>query len=128
MASVRYDIRINRPADDVWAVVSDSPRIHEWFDGIDAVEVGDGTRTITLSMGISLGETIVTNDDALRRFQYSIVEGLPNARHLGTIDVLEDGEGASRVIYGTDVADELAPIVGPATEAGLKGLKAFVEG
>ncbi|MGO9912233.1 MAG: SRPBCC family protein [Acidimicrobiales bacterium] len=128
MASVRYDIRIARPADEVFAVVGDSSRITEWFDGIDAVELGDGTRTITLAVGISLGEKIVTNDAELRRFQYSITDGLPDAEHLGTIDVLEDGEGACRVVYGTDVSDNLAGIVGPATESGLKGLKALLEG
>jgi carbon monoxide dehydrogenase subunit G len=128
MASVRYDIRIARHPDEVFAVVGDSSRITEWFDGIDAVEVGEGTRTITLTAGISLAEKIVTNDAELRRFQYSIVDGLPDAAHLGTIDVLEDGEGASRVVYGTDVADGLAGIVGPATKSGLKGLKALLEG
>ncbi len=128
MSSLRYDIRIAQPAEVVWAVVTDSTRLPEWFEGISSVEVAEDSRTINLEIGISLGEKIVTNDPELRRFQYSIVEGLPDAGHLGTVDVLEDGAGASRVIYGTDVADNLAPIVGPTTEKALSGLKALVEG
>ena len=128
MASLRYDVRISRSADDVWAVITDSTRMTEWFDGIEAVHVGEGTRSLDLAVGITITECIVTNDPELRRFQYAIIEGLPDAAHLGTIDVLEDGPDASRVVYGTDVADALAPIVGPTTEAGLKNLKQLLEG
>lgn len=127
MATIRHDIRIAKPADDVWAVVTDSSRLGEYLDGIDSVELTEGRRTLNLSMGISIVEDIVTNDGALRRFQYSIVEGLPDAHHLGTIDVLEDGPEASRVVYSTEIADQYAPIVGPTTEGALSALKAKFE-
>ncbi len=53
--------------------------------------------------GLSIREEIVTNDDALRRFQYRIIEGpMPVDFHLGTVDVLDDPVGAL-VIYSTEI-------------------------
>ena len=34
IGSIRRQIRIDRPADDVWALVGDPARLHEWFPGI----------------------------------------------------------------------------------------------
>ena len=31
--SIRHEIRIDRPADDVWALAGDPTRLHEWFPG-----------------------------------------------------------------------------------------------
>jgi carbon monoxide dehydrogenase subunit G len=127
MATLRYDARIAKSPDEVWALVADSSRLADWFDGIDSVVVDDENRTLQLSMGITLVERIVTVDPALRRFQYSIIEGIPVTGHLGTVDVLEDGNG-SRVVYSTECSDDFAPIMGPSTEAGLNGLKKVLEG
>jgi hypothetical protein len=126
MASIRHDIGIDRSAESVWAVVRDSSRLPEWFDGIDSVDVEEHRRTVHLSIGLVLAEEL-TVDDKLFRFQYSITEGLPEASHLGTVDVLEDGASRSRVVYSTEVAEQYGAIVGPATEAALKGLKALLE-
>lgn len=128
MATIRHDIRINRPADEVWALITDSSRWPEWFENLDSVEATESERTVNFSFGVSLAETIVSNDHTLRRFQYAIKEGMPVEKHLGTVDVLEDGPDACRVIYSTDVDDSLAPIIDPGTEAGLRGLKAVAEG
>ncbi|MHB8669180.1 MAG: SRPBCC family protein [Acidimicrobiales bacterium] len=129
MASLRFDLRINRSADEVWKVVSDVGGIGSWFGGIESCEVNGDRRTIVLGGGITLEEEIVTNDDPLRRFQYRIVGGaVPVQFHLGTIDVLEDGQTA-RAIYSTEVQpDDLAALMGPAIESGLRGLKAHLEG
>ena len=128
MASVRYHIRINRSSDDVWKLVSDAAAISEWFPGIVTSSVDGSTRLVNMGEGLDLVEEIVTNDDELRRFQYRITGGvMPVEHHLGTVDVIEDGHGAL-VIYGTDVRpDELAGMVGPATEGGLEGLKKKLE-
>lgn len=128
MATLRYDVRIDRPADDVWAIVTDSSRLNEWFDGISSVDLGEDSRTLHLEIGIDIVEQIVTNDDVARRFQYSITEGLPDAHHLGTVDVLEDGDAACRVVYSTEIVADFVPIVGPTTEKALQSLKARAEG
>lgn len=128
MATVRAHARISRPADEVWKVVSNAGSM-EWFPGVEASSLEGSVRTVTFEGGIEVQEEIVTNDDELRRFQYRIVGGaLPVDFHLGTVDVLEDGDG-SIVVYGTDVQpDNLGKVIGPSTASAVAGLKKHLEG
>lgn len=128
MASLRSTARIARPADDVWAVVSDPAAISIWFPGIEQSTAGDGTRSCTLTGGHQLEEDVVNVDDERRRFQYRITGGMPVEHHLGTVDVLEDGPDSSLVVYSTEIkSDDLAGMMGPAVEGGVQGLKAHLE-
>jgi carbon monoxide dehydrogenase subunit G len=128
MATIREHVRIPRPADEVWKVVSDAGSM-DWFPGVEACSLSGTTRSVTFSGGIEVQEEIVTNDDALRRLQYRIIGGaLPVEFHLGTIDVLEDGDG-SLVIYSTDVApDGFAKPMGSSLRGAVGGLKQHFEG
>lgn len=128
MATIRHHARIDRPAADVWATVSDTGAISRWFPLIEESSVEGSTRSCTMKGGGRLVEEIVTSDDDLRRFQYRIVDGdMPVEHHLGTIDVLEDGDG-SLVIYSTDVTpDEVAGQMNGALAQGLEGLKQHLE-
>lgn len=127
MATIRKHVRIERPADEVWAVISDAGSISEWFPAIEASSADGDTRQVTLAGGMEVVEDIVTNDGELRRFQYRITGGVPVEFHLGTIDVLEDGDGAL-VVYGTDVEPgEIAGLLGPALEDALGNLKIRLE-
>ncbi|MDQ3430638.1 MAG: hypothetical protein M3467_00090 [Actinomycetota bacterium] len=84
--------------------------------------------TDALAGGHELREDVVNVDHGLRRFQYRITEGVPVDYHLGTVDVLEDGQN-SLVVYSTEITpDELADVVGPSIEGGVQGLKAHLEG
>lgn len=129
MATLRSDIRIDRPADEVWAVVSDAGRISEWFPGIQASSASAQGRSCELQGGVPLEEEIVTNDPGLRRFQYRIVGGgVPADSHLGTVDVLALDDGRSLVVYSTEITpDALADMMGPAIESGVQGLKEYCE-
>jgi hypothetical protein len=128
MASLRSIARIARPADEVWKVVSEPAGISAWFPGIEHATAADGARSCTLAGGHELHEDVVNIDAQLRRFQYRITGGLPVDHHLGTVDVLEDGEN-SLVVYSTEITpDELAEMVGPSVEGGVQGLKAHLEG
>lgn len=132
MATIRRELRIDRPADEVWAVVGDVGRIHEWFPGIVGCEVsttGDGTvvRTVTLGTGLRLEEHVVTNDPCLRRFQYRIVGGVLR-EHLGTVDVIELDAGSCLVVYGTDAEPPvMALVLGGASGEALAGIAALVD-
>jgi carbon monoxide dehydrogenase subunit G len=129
MATLRSHVTIERPADDVWSVVSDAGRISEWFPAIASSSASDDARSCQLQGGVPLEEEIVTNDAELRRFQYRIVGGgVPADSHLGTIDVLGLDDGRSLVVYGTEITpDELAATMGPAIEDGVRGLKEYCE-
>jgi hypothetical protein len=54
---------------------------------------------------------------------------MPVEHHLGTVDVLEEGEGQSLVVYRNEVTpDAIADLMGPSIEGGLQGLKAHLGG
>lgn len=127
MGSVRREVRIARPADEVWAVVGDPARIPEWFPGIVEATVDGTSRVITTASGLPMPEEIITNDPVLRRFQYRLATPLVQ-HHLGTIDVFDLGDGTSLVAYATDAEpDVLALVIGGAAGAGLRHLRDRLE-
>lgn len=127
MATMRETIHIDATPDKVWAEVREPLALLDWFDGIDGGEMVGNARK--LKMGdISVTEEIVTVDDDLRRFQYSITEmPIPVDYHLATIDVLEDGDG-TLIVYGVDVKpDMLGGILAPTISGAAKGMKKHFE-
>jgi hypothetical protein len=127
MGTVRREVRVDRPAADVWAVLGDPTTIQEWFPGIDDSVVDGTSRVITTTSGLPMPEEIVTLDHLQRRFQYRLT--IPLVRHhLGTIDVHDLGDGTSLVVYGTDAEpDTLALVIGGATGAALQELRRQLE-
>jgi uncharacterized protein YndB with AHSA1/START domain len=128
MATLRATVRIDRPADAVWAVVSDAAGITAWFPGFASARVSGGVRTLELGPDLEIVEDVVTSDDALRRFQYAITAApFPVEHHLGTVDVL-DIDGGALVVYSTEITpDTLGAVLGPSIEAGVAGLKEYCE-
>ena len=101
IGSIRHHIRVRRSADDVWALVGDPARLHEWFPGIVSCTVDGTTRVITTGAGFPMPEEILVNDPVQRRFQYRITAGLFQY-HRGTIDVIDLDDGTCLVVYSTD--------------------------
>ncbi len=127
-ASVRRELRIARPAADIWAIVGDPARLHEWFPGVTACEVSGDTRVITTGSGIPMPEQLLTIDPLQRRFQYRITAPLFK-EHLGTIDVIGLGDGTSLVVYSTDADPAtLALVIGGATGQALFRLRDLLDG
>jgi hypothetical protein len=123
MGTVRRHIFIDSPADEVWALVGDPARLHDWFP-ITSCEVVGNKRWINLASGLRFEEDIITLDHDLRRFQYSIVNNLIVKSHLGTVDVIPDGPNRCMVMYGTDIDPEpMGLIIIGAAGAGLKKLQ-----
>ena len=109
MATIRHHARIDRPADEVWALVTEAGDI-TWMDGIDACSMEGDVRTVA-TMGMEIQEQVTTNDGALRRLQYSIVGGpMVPEHHVATIDVIEEGDGCL-LVYSCDVRpDDLGAV------------------
>ncbi len=127
MATIRRHIFIDRPAEDVWALVGRPDLLHEWFP-ITGTKLEGDKRWIYLASGITFEEDIVTLDHALRRFQYKIVNNAIITSHLGTVDVIEDPHGGCVVVYSTEMEPEvLGLMVGGAAGAGLQKLKQMME-
>jgi len=126
--SVRREVRIDRPAAEVWALVGNAVRLPEWFPGIVDATVEGTTRVITMRSGLPLPEEILTCDPLLRRFQYRIAAGIVK-EHLSTIDVLEIGPAACLVVYSCDADPAtMALVIGGAAGNALEHLRDLMEG
>ncbi|MPY80002.1 MAG: SRPBCC family protein [Actinophytocola sp.] len=127
MATLRTHATIDRPAKEVWDVVSDAGNISAWFPAVKTSTATGGARSCELADGSPLHEEIITNDPELRRFQYRITGGMPVESHLGTVDVIDNG-ATTLVVYSTEITpDSLADVLGPAVEEGVQGLKQYCE-
>lgn len=128
IASIRHQVRIARPAAEVWALAGDPARIHEWFPGIVGCKVEGDRRTITTGAGFDLPEQIVVDDDLQRRFQYRL--DLPNlTHHRGTLDVIDLDDGTCLVVYATDADPRtMALMVAGGCREALDELKRQMEG
>jgi hypothetical protein len=126
--SVRRQVRIARPAADVWALVGDPARLPEWFPGITDAVVDGTSRVITTGAGLPMPEEIVTLDHLLRRFQYRITAPLFR-EHLSTLDVLDLDDGTCLVVYGVDAEPStMALVIGGAAGNALEHLRTLMEG
>ena len=117
--SVRRQVRIARPPDEVWAIVGDPARIQEWFPGIESSTVDGTTRVIVTGSGLPMPEEIVTNDPLQRRFQYRITAPMIR-EHLSTLDVLDLEDGTCLVVYSADADPSTMALViagAPATRS-----------
>ena len=85
-------------------------------------------RTVTLGTGLTLDETILTNDPLQRRFQYRIAGGL-FAEHLASLDVIALADDRCLVTYATDADPAtMAIVLGGAMAAALGELRRQLEG
>jgi uncharacterized protein YndB with AHSA1/START domain len=120
--SVRREVVIDAGAEELWAIVGDPGRVQEWFPGIESSHLEGTARTITLSSGQVVTETIVTRDPLQRRLQYSS-DGPMCRRHLATLDVVPIDEGRCLVVFGTDAEPAASALaLGGAAGAALENL------
>ena len=128
MGTVRRHAFVNCNADKVWSFVGAPERLHEWFP-ITECRVKGNKRWITLAAGIVFEEDIITLDQDLRRFQYKIVNNSLIKFHLGTVDVIPDGDNRCLMMYSTDMDPEVLalPIAGAAS-LGLEKVKQMFDG
>jgi uncharacterized protein YndB with AHSA1/START domain len=126
--SMRYEIRIARPAADVWALAGDAAKLHLWFPGIKDCVVDGTTRVITTNSGIPMPEEILLCDNTQRRFQYQLKVPMFK-HHRGTIDVIDLGDETCLVVYSTEADPRaMALVIGGGTHEALHELKRQMEG
>ena len=128
MGTVRRHAFVDCNADKGWSFVGAPERLHEWFP-ITECRVEGNKRWITLAAGIVFEEDIITLDQDLRRFQYKIVNNSLIKFHLGTVDVIPDGDNRCLMMYSTDMDPEVLalPIAGAAS-LGLEKVKQMFDG
>ncbi len=125
--TVRRELQMAVPAATAWSVVGRPELLHLWFPGIADCAVDGDQRSVTTDAGLTLQETILTNDPLQRRFQYSLTGGF-FAEHLATVDVVELAPNRCLVTYATDCRPAVMAIVlGGAAEGALRALRDQLE-
>lgn len=125
MASLRQDIPINAPAEDVWAALRDFHAVHRRLVPgfvVEAKPDGDA-RVLTFFNGMVAREVLVSADDTHRRLVYAIPEGLA-AHYSASAQIFDAGNGTSRFLWIIDLLpDDLAPAIGEMQAQGAKVIK-----
>lgn len=125
--TVRRDAVIGVDAARTLQIVGRPELLHHWFPGVDDCRVDGDRRTITLGTGLTVDETIVTNDPLQRRFQYRIAGGLVT-EHLASVDVIALTAGSCLVTYASDADPAaMAIMLGGATGGALAELRRQLE-
>jgi hypothetical protein len=127
IGSIRHEVRIHRPAADVWALAGAADRLAEWFPGMTSCTVDGTTRTVTTGAGMVMPEEILVRDNLQRRFQYRITSP-PFVHHRGTIDVIDLEDNTCLAVYSTEADPRtMALMIGAATRGALHELKRQME-
>lgn len=103
MATVRREFTIDRPAGDVWALLSRFEAPHEVAPGfVTATEIEpSGARMATFANGLRVREWLVSADETARRFVYAITDSPAFSHYNAAFQVSEEGSG-SRIVWTVD--------------------------
>jgi len=127
MATIRKEIPINAPADQVWDVVRAIGAIHTRFAPgfvLDTrLEEGGAARIVTFANGVVARELIVTLDNDARRLAYTVVGGSAT-HHNASFQVFPTPEGNASLVWITDILpDTVAPGFAGMIEGGASAIK-----
>ncbi len=126
MGQARAEIEIDRPVDEVWAVVGDFGGIATWMPGIESCVLDDDDRVIK-TMGMEVTERLVRRDEEEHELVYAIVGGVPIINHKATITVVPQGS-TSHVTWDVDVDDEMTEVLHQMYQQSLQALKEHLHG
>jgi hypothetical protein len=131
VASIRKEILIDAPPDDVWAVLRDFGAVHERLAPGFVVDtrLDEDVRVVTFFNGAVARELLVDIDDAARRLVYSVVDSpLGTTHHNASAQVIADGENGSRFVWITDVLpNPVAPRIDELMDQGISVIKPALE-
>jgi Polyketide cyclase / dehydrase and lipid transport len=126
--TVRNEVLVERPADDVWRVIADAGRIAEWFPAFASSRMEGAERHIVMNTGLPLVEEICIVDHEQRRLQYRLKPNFLISDHRATVDVLAISATSSALVYGTDITPSiLALTFGGGIGEAIENLKRMLE-
>ena len=130
MASVRKEVFIGVPAEQLWAAVRDVGALHTRLVAgfvTDCRLEGDA-RVVTFANGVVARELIVDVNDKDRRLVWAAVGGRLT-HHNASVQVFAEGAGRSRLVWIADLLpNELAPAIEAMLEQGTIAMKKTLEG
>jgi carbon monoxide dehydrogenase subunit G len=121
MASVRKEILMDAPVDQVWDALRDWGAVHERLvPGFVTETRLDGTdRIVTFFNGAVAREVLVDLDDEARRLVWSVVGGAMT-HHNAAAQVFPDGDGRTRFVWTTDLLpNEVGPYIDDMMDRGV---------
>jgi carbon monoxide dehydrogenase subunit G len=129
MPSLRNEIAVAAPADEVWRILGDLRATPEWIPGVVEAEVDGAERLCRTVDGGEIRERITARSDEERSLSYEQTEvPLPISGSRGTLHVAENGAG-SLVTWQAEfeAADAVASMVDGYYRETLEALKRRVE-
>ena len=126
MGEARAEITIDRPVDDVWAVVGNFGDL-TWMPGVEKSELEGDDRIISM-FGMRIVERQLNRDEEACILAYGIVDGdMKPEHHEATITVAEEGAG-SHVTWDVVTDDAMTEVMQGAYQGALQALKEKLEG
>jgi Polyketide cyclase / dehydrase and lipid transport len=130
MASIHKEIEINAEPARVWAAIRDVGAVHRRLAPGYVVDVRleEDVRIVSFGDGRVIREAIVGIDDTACRLAYAAVGVAERKHHNASLQVFPMGDGASRVVWITDILpDEAAGQIAANMEKGLAAVKTHLE-
>jgi uncharacterized protein YndB with AHSA1/START domain len=129
MASIRKEISIDAPPQDVWDAVRDWGAIHDRLASgfVTDTRLDGEDRIVTFFNGAVAREVLIDLDDDARRLVWSVVEG-PYSHHNGAAQVFAEGECGTRFVWIADLLpNDLADGTADMMEQGIGAVKRTLE-
>jgi carbon monoxide dehydrogenase subunit G len=126
MPTIRREISLAAPPDEVWAVIQDIGAVHTRFARgfvVDTKLEAGPARVVTFANGVVARELIVGIEQDARRLAYSVVGGSAS-HHNASFQVVADGARGARLIWITDVLpDSVAANFEAMIEQGVRAIQ-----
>ena len=110
MASIRKEIPVDVRPEAAWDALRDVGALHTRVvpGFVTDTRLEEGSRVVTFGNGMVARERIVDVDDQARRIVWSVVGGR-FTHHNASVQVFDDGNGGSRLVWIADLLpDEIA--------------------
>ena len=129
MASIRREVTINLPAEQVWDALRDVGALHTRLvkGFVTDCKLEPGARVVTFANGMVARELIVDVSDQDRRVAWSAVGG-HLTHHNASAQVFAQTANSCQVVWVADLLpNDLAPSIAAMIEQGLAAMKQTLE-
>jgi len=129
MASIRREVIVEVPPEQVWSAVRDVGALHTRLVAgfVTDCRMDGDARVVTFGNGMVARELIVDVNDADRRVAWAAVGGRLT-HHNASVQVFSEGAGRSRITWIADLLpNELAPAIAGMIDQGMLAMKNTLE-
>jgi carbon monoxide dehydrogenase subunit G len=130
LPSIRKEIQIDAPPEEVWDALRDFGELHRRLvpGFVTDCRMDGEDRIVTFASGAVVREVLIDLDDGAKRLVWSIVDG-PYGHHNGAAQVLPEGAG-TRFVWVTDLLpddEQLVRLTAESMQTGVETVKRTLE-